>query len=217
MTKPQKLASWGNYPVREVSVHTVQTVDEIRRVLNEAGPVIARGLGRSYGDSSLGRHVVSMTEMNRILAFDESAGILTAEAGLSIADALRVIVPKGWFFSVTPGTKFVTLGGAIASDIHGKNHHVEGSFCRYVTQFTILLPSGEVQSCTPQSDPSFFEATCGGMGLTGVILSASIRLKKIETAYIIQQTMRVSNLKEMMDAFETTHDTTYSVAWIDCL
>jgi FAD/FMN-containing dehydrogenase len=212
-----KISGWGNYPVIEANVMTVRSVRDLQERLAGTSPVIPRGLGRSYGDSSLSENMLSMLRLNRMLAFDEEGGVLTCEAGVSLGEIEEVFVPRGWFLPVVPGTKFVTVGGAVASDVHGKNHHKEGSFSDHVIFLELLLPDGSVRRCSREDNPELFRATCGGMGLTGVILAARFRLKRIQTAFIRQHTVKAADLDEIMDLFGANGDVTYSVAWIDCL
>jgi FAD/FMN-containing dehydrogenase len=212
-----KISGWGKYPLIDANVMTARSVRELREGLAAVSPVIPRGLGRSYGDSSLSENILSLLRLNRMLAFDEEAGVLTCEAGVSLGEVEEVFVPRGWFLPVVPGTKFVTVGGAIASDVHGKNHHKEGAFSDHVLSLELLLPDGSVQNCSPEENRELFRATCGGMGLTGVILSARFRLKSIQTAFIRQHTVKAADLDEIMDLFDANRDVTYSVAWIDCL
>lgn len=210
-------ANWGLYPRVEGYEYAPQTPRQAAEALHRAHKCIGRGLGRSYGDASLGPEMLRTTGMNRILDFDAGEGRLTAEAGLSIAEILRHFVPRGWFVPVTPGTKFVTLGGAVAADVHGKNHHREGSFGRHVQWLRLLDAQGEARYCSRRENPALFEATCGGMGLTGIILEVCLQLKPIETAYIRQTTYKAPDLAAIFRLFEQTQDWTYSVAWIDCL
>ena len=212
-----KIANWGNYPVIEADVIGEEVASRIAKLLVKVKSLIPRGLGRCYGDSSLYYKVLSMTKLNHMLDFDEKNGVLTCEAGVSLREILDVFVPRGWFLPVTPGTKFVTVGGAIASDVHGKNHHKEGSFCNHILSLDLLLPNGEIVSCSREKNKDLFWATCGGMGLTGVIVRATIKMKKIETAYIIKKTLKANNIDEILDLFEEYSGVTYSVAWIDCL
>jgi FAD/FMN-containing dehydrogenase len=178
---------------------------------------IARGNGRSYGDSSLSPEcTVSMRRLDRLLAFDAATGMLTCEGGAFLTDIIDTFVPRGWFPPVTPGTKFVTIGGMIASDVHGKNHHVAGSFCDHVLSFDLALGNGEVLRCSRGDNGELFAATCGGMGLTGVILRATFRLIPIATSRIVQTTIRAPDLASAMALFEEYGDASYSVAWIDC-
>ena len=214
-----KLTGWGRYPaIDSQSVFPNQpglVKPLIHRTENQTQ--IARGLGRSYGDSSLAEHSLNLSKLDNFINFDESTGELTCSAGLSFAEILRVFVPKGWFLPVTPGTQFITVGGAIASDVHGKNHHIEGSFSEHVSSISVCLASGEILECSATLHPQLFLATCGGMGLTGIILQATFKLKRIETAFIDETTFKTVNLSETLEKFEQHDSTAYSVAWIDCL
>jgi FAD/FMN-containing dehydrogenase len=172
-------------------------------------------LGRSYGDSALAHNVLSTRYLDNFIAFNPSTGLLTCSAGVSLDSILREFVPRGWFLPVTPGTRFVTVGGAIASDVHGKNHHVAGTFCSYVSNIELLLGNGEKVDTSPVERKDLFHATCGGMGLTGLILSATIRLKPIMASEIIQTTLRLPSLSSLIEALANYH-ATYSVAWVDC-
>ncbi|KLN62031.1 FAD-linked oxidase [Kiloniella spongiae] len=213
------ISGWGQYPDAEAEILNPVSGDALQRNLQDedAKSFIARGLGRSYGDSSLSSTVISTKYLNRFHSFDDETGILSCDAGVSLDDILDVFVPKGWFPTVTPGTRFVTVGGAIASDVHGKNHHNVGTFCDHVLSFRILIASGEIFNCSPSENRDLFLATCGGMGLTGVILDASIRLQKIESSFIEETTYKAANLKECLELFTEYRSATYSVAWIDCL
>ena len=189
----------------------------MRAAVTASGKLIARGNGRSYGDPALNRDTtLILSHADRFLAFDPQGGRLEAEAGVMLADIIETFLPRGWFIPVTPGTKFVTLGGMIAADVHGKNHHKEGSIGDHIESLELMLADGRVVRCSPLQNPELVQATRGGMGLTGVILSAVLRMKKVESAYIRQETLRTSNLDETMAAFEQSLDWTYSVAWIDC-
>ena len=210
-----KLSGWGNYPSHEVRLHRPNCTRDINAL--NLSSYIARGSGRSYGDSSLAEDVVSTLLLDDFIEFDRENGYLHCQSGLTLDEILKVIVPAGWFLSVTPGTKFVTLGGAIASDVHGKNHHVEGSFCDFVGGINLLLPDGKQVWCSSTENKMLFHASCGGMGLTGVILDAKIKLKKITASSIRQITLKADNLDHILELFETHASATYSVAWIDCL
>ena len=141
-----KISGWGNYPRIRSQITQVKSVSQLKASLANATSVIPRGAGRSYGDSSLNTHVISTLFLNRVLAFDESRGILKCESGITLERILDIIILRGWFLSVTPGTKFITLGGAIASDVHGKNHHKEGSFCDYIISMDIMLVGNRFQA-----------------------------------------------------------------------
>jgi decaprenylphospho-beta-D-ribofuranose 2-oxidase len=212
-----RVSGWGNYPKIEAHMVRAGSTEKIKEFLNATDVFIPRGLGRSYGDSSLNNNILSTLNLNRMLSFDGKEGILSCESGVTLSEILEVFVPKGWFLTVTPGTKFVTVGGAIASDVHGKNHHKEGSFSDHLVSMDILTSEGARVTCSKTENAYLFEATCGGMGLTGIILNATFKMKRIETAYIRQTTIKTRNLEETMDYFENYGNFTYSVAWIDCL
>ena len=210
---------WGRYPVVDAEVFAPVSSAGMQELLSRTSGrgVTPRGLGRSYGDSSLGERMFSSRRLNHFLSFDEESGVLWCEAGNSLSDILRLFVPRGWFLPVTPGTQFVTVGGAIASDVHGKNHHVAGCFGEHVAYLDILLGDGRIVRCSPGEHPDLFRATCGGMGLTGMILAAAIRLKPLLGAYIDQTTYKARDLEESLELFDTHAGEPYSVAWIDCL
>jgi len=203
------------YPLVENTIIEFQNQKELADKLALADELIAYGNGRSYGDSALNDTVVYTRPYDYFLNFDETNGILHVQAGVLLSEILEGVVKRGWFLKVTPGTKLITVGGAIASDIHGKNHHIEGCFSECVEEFNIMLADGEIKNVTKGEE--LFLATCGGMGLTGVILDAKISLKKINSQFINQTTIKTKNLKETFAAFEEYKKDPYSVAWIDCL
>lgn len=211
-----KLSGWGRYPLAETRLAAPRDEAALRTLLAE-GPAIARGLGRAYGDSALGAALtLDMCHFDRMCAFDEGTGQLVAEAGVTLADILAAFLPRGWFPAVTPGTKFVTLGGMIAADVHGKNHHRMGSMAACTDWVEVMGADGNARRTAP-GEP-LFEWTLGGMGLTGVILRAAIRLRRIETGWIRQRLVPAPNLDAALAALaEADADTTYSVAWIDCV
>lgn len=213
----QAVTNWNNYPVVEAEKFSFDYNTEVKGKLGSLSDLAIRGNGRCYGDASLSSTIVSSLRFDKILSFDIEKGVVECQSGLLLSDLLQIIVPKGWFLPVTPGTKFITIGGAVASDVHGKNHHVDGSFSRHIVNMSILTGTGEIIDCNPQQNSDLFWATCGGMGLTGLILEVTFNLKKIETAYIKQKQIKASNLDEVMDLFEQYGNYTYSVAWIDCL
>jgi len=213
----KKIANWGNYPALVSKEVQFSSLSELKEILNNHASLIARGNGRCYGDASLAEVTVSTLRFDKILFFDRQEGIIEAQSGVTLDQLLEVIVPDGWFLPVTPGTKFVTLGGVVASDVHGKNHHVDGSFSKHIIAFKMMLSGGEIVTCSRKQNADLFEATCGGMGLTGIIVSVRFNLKKIETAYIAQKKIRADNLEELIRLFEENKHYTYSVAWIDCL
>ena len=212
-----KIAGWGRYPIVETNSFVPRTVSDLRNHVQASFRGIARGLGRSYGDSALAPETISSQYLDHLLSFNHSDGVVRCSSGTPLADLLEVFVPQGWFLPVTPGTKFVTAGGAIASDVHGKNHHTDGSFCDHVREISLMLGDGQVVTCSREDKPDLFHATCGGMGLTGIILEAEIRLKPIHSSYISETLCKAANLEELLELFERHQEATYSVAWIDCL
>jgi FAD/FMN-containing dehydrogenase len=214
-----KISGWGKSPVVDAKILNPQSPDEVLDIVSthEQRELVSRGLGRSYGDSSLADTLIETKYLDHFLAFDKSSGLLTCDAGVSLADILTTFVPKGWFLPVTPGTKFVSIGGAIACDVHGKNHHKEGSFCDHVESLKVATVSHGIVECSREQHPELFLATCGGMGLTGVILETSFRLKPIKSAYIDELTIKANNLEDAIALFDEYASYTYSVAWIDCL
>jgi len=215
-----KLTSWGNHPVVDDAtlIKPFSPDDAQKKAQSQGKQFIGRGLGRAYGDSALNKCVMQSGHLNRMLAFDEDTGVLAAESGVSLAEILDVFVPRGWFLPVTPGTKFVSLGGAVASDVHGKNHHVDASFCEHVLWLDLWSPALGVVRCSPQEHEDLFWATAGGMGLTGFILRVAIKLVRIPSAFIKQDLIKAGSLDHIMETFEEYEDKLpFSVAWIDCL
>lgn len=218
----ENLSGWGRCPVVRSYVQQPETAAAIPEWLHAVNywSILARGAGRSYGDAALNpQGYTLLTEpLNRFLDFNTDTGILRCEAGVTFQQINERFVPMGWFPAVTPGTKFPTMGGAIAFDVHGKNHHVDGSFANHVQSMKLVLPSGETVLCSRNENSDLFWATVGGMGLTGIITEVEMALRPIETAYINSYRIRARNLDEAIALFET-HETEYqySVAWLDCL
>ncbi len=210
-------SAWGMYPKIKCQRFKFDKETTLKNIIDENLDLIPYGNGRSYGDSALSQNIIDVREKDYFLGFDEKEGLLHVQAGVLLSEILEVFVPKGWFLKVTPGTKLITVGGAIASDVHGKNHHIEGCFSQSVKEFRIMLANGEIVTCDRENTPDLWKATCGGQGLTGVILDAKIILKRINSKYIDQTTIKTKNLKETFEAFEEYSHMPYSVAWIDCL
>ncbi|MFL5591430.1 MAG: FAD-binding protein [Ktedonobacteraceae bacterium] len=183
-------------------------------------PLLPYAYGRSYGDSCLNEGGVSLdvSHLRRFISFDEEEGILCCEAGVSLAEVLELVVPRGWFIPVSPGTRFVSVGGAIANDVHGKNHHRAGTFGCHVTRFELLRSNGERFICSPYENSELFRATIGGLGLTGVILWAEFRLKPIVNPLIDMERIQFSSLDEFVQiSAETDKQYEYSMSWVDIL
>jgi FAD/FMN-containing dehydrogenase len=218
--RTENLCGWGRYPVRACRVSRVFDPPRLADAFPASRSLLARGLGRSYGDASLVDEdglALDMTGLNRFISFDPEQGTVRAEAGISLEEILDCIVPRGWFLPVVPGTRMITLGGAIASNVHGKNHHVDGAISNFVTDMTVLTEQGCIR-CSPHENRELFFATAGGMGLTGIIVEAQIRLKKIETSMIRARLLRAKNFEEAIRlSRENDRAHVYSVTWIDCL
>src|SRR5262245_42583282 len=219
MADLELLTGWGRTAPTRALVSDPTRVDEVVDALTRAGSrgVLARGLGRSYGDAAqnAGGDVLRIGGLDRVLALDVQKGRCTVEAGASLATLMQALIPLGWFPMVVPGTRFVTIGGAIASDIHGKFRH--GSFCDYVEQMQLATPERGVLSVSPETEPDVFDATAGGMGLTGIVTEATLQLQPIESAYMSVDTERIANVDDCMARMLDDDDRyRYSVAWIDC-
>lgn len=211
------IANWGNYPKTRAELSTPDGIGELRDLTVAHDRLIARGNGKCYGDAALSPFIVSTLRLNRILHFDAERGIVRCEAGVLLADLLDVIVPAGWFFHVTPGIKNITVGGAIACDVHGKNHPAKGCFSNWLISFELMRADGEVLSCSRSEHPDLFWQTCGGMGWTGIILSASFQLMPLRSIYMRQQAVRAENFETLFAAFETYSNLAYAAGWVDCL
>jgi FAD/FMN-containing dehydrogenase len=214
--------SWGRYPYAHPrSVTKPHWRDEVSATLQQAPPVLAYGLGRSYGDVCLnnGGHVIDMSALDRIIAFDRQSGRIRCEAGGSLAALLAITVPFGWFLPVTPGTKFVTVGGAIANDVHGKNHHYAGTFGCHVTSLELARSDGNIYSCSCNENSELFAATIGGLGLTGIVLSAELQLRPIASCSLEVENIPFRGLPEFLHITSESDAAgwEYTVAWIDCL
>lgn len=215
------VSAWGRLSRKlhhVVALHDVTTAPAI--VSDSAQPAIPHGMGRSYGDQALnaGGTLWQTTGLNKFITFDEATGQLTCEAGVLLGDIQRLTVPRGWMLPVSPGTQLVTVGGAIANDVHGKNHHVMGTFGEHVLALTLVRTSGEVICCSPSKNPGWLAATLGGMGLTGLITQAQLQLRPVAGPWLTTQTIAFRGLAEFFQlADHSESDWEYTVAWLDCL
>jgi len=213
--------SWGRFPKPQGQKYqqVIRYTDSqsLNEVVSDKDSIICYGNGRSYGDSALNKRILYTRKRSLMLDFNEETGVLHCQAGLLLSEILDVFVTRGWFLPVTPGTKYITVGGAISSDVHGKNQQLVGSFSNFVYSLNLALADGTVRECSQTLNSELFKAVCGGMGLMGVIVDAHIQLKKIPSSYIEQSTLVTSNLQQTLDAFEYDDSFDYSVAWIDCL
>lgn len=214
----QKSQSWGRY--FNYSHQPAALTSRNDKLPDLSGPILPYGMGRSYGDSCLndGGNLVSSKGLKHFIDFDQEKGLIRCEAGVTLAELHEVTVPNGWFVKVTPGTKFVTVGGAIANDVHGKNHWRAGTFGCHVTQLELLRSDGQRLLCSPQQNQPLFQATIGGLGLTGMIVWAEFQLKPIKNPFINDESFQCPSLDRCIELFaESREDYEYRVAWIDCL
>ncbi|NRB41355.1 MAG: FAD-binding oxidoreductase [Pseudomonadales bacterium] len=215
-------SSWGRYPNRiQNGCSLKRREDDLSSLsaLSKNTPFLPYGLGRSYGDSCQNHagYVVSSAQLNSFISFDSEVGILRCEAGVSLSDIIQVVLPQGWFLQVTPGTKYVTVAGAIANDVHGKNHHTVGSFGNHVIQFELLRSDGTRLICSESQNPDWFYATIGGLGLTGFITWVEIQLRPVKSANLDTENIKYNSLAEFFSISEESVEShEYTVAWLDC-
>ena len=215
----QVFTSWGRV-LREA--HEVVGLASRHQPLSlpaSGASVLPFGNGRSYGDSNLnpGGALLQGAQLDRFIGFDPATGLLRCEGGVLLSSILQLVVPQGWFLPVTPGTQFVTVGGAIANDVHGKNHHATGSFGNQVTQLELLRSDGSRRLCSPEQNADWFAATIGGLGLTGLITWAEIQLRRVANPYLDTESIRFHSLEEFFELSQASErDYEYTVSWIDC-
>lgn len=217
----ERLAGWGRLPHVSALQACPATAAEMTAAWATPGQRISRGLGRAYGDAALpvaGGFALSTLGMAKMISFDEPSGVLVAESGVSLAEIIEVFLPRGWFLPVVPGTKFVTLGGSVAADIHGKNHHVDGTFGAHVVWLDLLLPAGGLLRCSAGQEADVFRATIGGMGLTGHIERVAIRLRRVPSAWCKVRTLRGRDLAHTLELLARNDGSCrHTVAWMDCV
>jgi decaprenylphospho-beta-D-ribofuranose 2-oxidase len=212
------VSGWGRYPVVETDMLRPRSFPAVGDAIAATSGGVARGNGRAYGDAGIGlNQTIAMTAFDRIRSFDTGTGRIRLQAGVLLSDLIDTFGPRGFLPYVVPGTRFISIGGAIASDVHGKNHHCEGGFGRYVESIQLATGQGETIEISREDNPDAFLATIGGMGLTGVILEATIRLRPVETGWIREQVIPAGNLGDAVRALDSGDSATYSVAWIDCV
>ncbi len=217
VVQKNKFSGWGNYPVSQGAMLESEGFYKIQQHVSTAEQLTARGNGKSYGDSALGTCLLSSLRLNKILNFDKNDGCITCESGVLLSQILERIVNEGYFLPVVPGTQWITIGGAIASDVHGKNHIAQGSFSKHVTEIKLLLACGNTIVCSKTIEPDLFWATVGGMGLTGFILEATFLLSKIQTAYLQTENIFCQNLSQIFRVLEEKNTYEYKVTWLDTL
>ena len=213
------ISGWGRNKSINCKIIYPQNINEIITIFkrNEIRGIITRGMGRSYGDISIYKNIISLEKFTKKFDFDIENGILNCSANFTLEEMLSKIVKAGWFFNVTPGSKYVSIGGAIANDVHGKNHHKDGSFCDFVDEIEIITPDGNIERCSKQTNSDLFKSTCGGAGMTGVILSAKIRLLKIFSKNLDIHIHQSNNIEKTLELFNKLSKNKYVVAWVDTL
>lgn len=212
------VSGWGRFPVVDSEVLRPRSFEAVGAAVADVTGSVARGNGRAYGDAAIGAvRTIAVTGFDRVRSFDPATGRIRLEAGVLLSDLIDTFGPRGFLPFVVPGTRFVSVGGAIAADVHGKNHHGEGGFGRYVDSILLRTGQGETIEVSREQNSDAFFATVGGMGLTGVILEAAMRLRPVETGWIRERVISASDLDAAMRALEASDAATYSVAWIDCV
>jgi len=214
MEKKGPFSNWGNFSKRTALQFFPKNETEAIAAIQENNTLIARGNGRSYGDASLAANMLSTLRMNSILFFDRETGAIECESGMLLADLLPVIIPAGWFFHVTPGTTQITIGGAIAADVHGKNHVSAGCFSNHLISFRLVVADGRVLHCSKTENSDLFWQTCGGMGWTGLILSAKFQLMPLQSTKMIQETRHVPDLESLLAFVKNNAEYPYTAAWL---
>jgi len=209
------ISGWGNFPIINARIHEHWSVNQIQSFIKKNNEIISSGLLRSYGDCALNNNLLSSKSLNRILEFNPNQKKITCESGVSFKDLINFLADYNLTIPVTPGTKFITIGGAIASDIHGKNHHLQGTFGSWVESLRIVDANGEIINCSNSENPDLFKATVSGMGLTGFILDATIKLIDLNSALIEQKTIKAKDLTHLFELFEEFQSKQFSVSWID--
>ena len=216
----KKIKSWGRLSNNNHLIFNIKNITNIQCEIKNNLPGIMHGLGRSYGDVALnsGGCLWMGNQLNHFISFDKDLGVLYCEAGSSLQDIHRTLVPQGWMLPVTPGTQVITVGGAIANDVHGKNHHVLGSFGDHVLEFTLLKTTGEIFQCSRTNHSELFFATIGGIGLTGIILTAKIQLRAVQGSWLEAETVPYYDLNEFFELADSSEKKwEHTVSWIDCM
>jgi FAD/FMN-containing dehydrogenase len=213
----ENISGWAKFPISKAKIITPTTIEQLKEIISSE-KVIARGNGRSYGDSAINeKNTICMKNFNKFLSFDKETGVIVVESGVLLSEVIDALLSKGWFPLVTPGSKYVTIGGMVACNVHGKNHHKDGSFDSSLEWIEIINYEGKILKCSRHANEDLFNWTIGGMGLTGIITKVAFRLRKVTSSWIKQKTIVTKNFEDSIRVFEENLDSTYSVAWIDCL
>ena len=217
-TMAKKKFGWGKNISILSKTYEPNSIKELSAFLNNTkSSLLTRGSGRSYGDTSLSKNIISLSKLNNINYFDKKNGVIEVEAGITIENLLKEIIPHGWFLNVVPGTQFITVGGAISCDVHGKNHHRDGCFSDYCTNIIFIDKHGRLINCSPKEKSGYFNAICGGIGLIGVIVKVRIKLLRIKSNLIIQKIVKEKSIDACLNLLERNKNYKYSVSWVDFL
>ena len=213
------ISGWGNNLVVNSKINYPRNINEIIGIIKDYKfkGILVRGMGRSYGDVALNENIISLKYYKKTLELDEKDGLLRCSSNVTISEINDLIISKGWFLNITPGSKFVSVGGAIANDVHGKNHHKDGSFSDYLEEFDIIKDNGEILTCSNETNSELFYATCGGLGLTGIITNVKIKLLRIKSKNIDVRIVKTNNFEETIQKLNEFKDYKYLVAWTDTL
>ena len=213
------ISGWGNNLVINSKIIYPKNINEIIRIIKDykSKGILVRGMGRSYGDVALNENIISLKYYKKTLELNEKDGLLRCSSNITISEINDLIISKGWFLNITPGSKFVSVGGAIANDVHGKNHHRDGSFSDYLEEFDIIKENGETLTCSNKTNSELFHATCGGLGLTGIITNVKIKLLRIKSKNIDVKIVKTNNFEQTIEKLNELKDYKYLVAWTDTL
>ncbi len=213
----QKLSGWGRYPAYQPArIHRPDTPEAVQALVQQGKGFTPRGNGRSYGDAALGSEIIDLRKLAQVIDFQENNGILICEAGVLFSDLIDIVVPAGWFFPVTPGVKSITVGGAIASNVHGKNHLDKGCISNWILHFDLLCADGQIRRCSPTEHPELFRQTFGAQGMTGIIVRAGMQLIRISSTRMLQRTETTTGISALLHALQNAPEP-YVAAWLDLL
>lgn len=214
----KKITGWGNNISVKSKIYQPSSIKDAEQFLkNFKSKILARGFGKSYGDTALNKKVISLLKLKKILNFDKKNGIIEVESGISVETILKKIIPYGWFLPVISGSQFISVGGALSCDVHGKNHHQNGCFSNHCISLTFLDNNGNLKQCSPKKNKKYFHAICGGVGLVGIIVKVRLKLIKIKSNLIKQKIVKKESIKSCIESLEKNEKYKYSVSWIDFL
>ena len=216
MNKSKKISSWANYPKRFGKEHIFSSKKKLSKFIISQNNIIPFGNRRNYGDCALNKHMIKFDDKDKSIQLDKKTGIVKVKSNIQIKELIDYSLQYNWFLNVVPGSSYITIGGAIASDVHGKNHHIDGCFSESILSISIMTANGTILECSRNNNSNLFRSTCGGMGLTGIILSAELKMIKVQSHQIKQTSYKTNSLEELFNYFENNSFKKFSMAWIDC-